>query len=269
MSTIEDWKEKLEREQNETDPHAWQDWPISELTDDGEVHVSLGAAGIKTIGQAWELSSSGQIDSQPLREAFDAFWLAYPDFRPEVSPISSLWEDPPESRFAVLECKEKLLHKIRSQNERVRMFEHALMEAKTRAKEAKDAWEASVMKLQSLIESASNGQQLLPGMDDEDAPESAQGGDEQRDAPKPPDASDEAWRAVTMASIGVKGKLLERLVEVDVDTLGAWSDWNGAGQTRAKIRGIGEGAIAKIADLCEAFWAKSNVAIIALQKGGT
>lgn len=258
MSTIEDLEEKLEREQNEADPHSWQDWPIGELTGDRELLDMLKLMDAKTIGEAWELSSCGEIDSQPLREAFDELWLAHPDFlRSEHPTVAALPEL--ENRLESLERKERLLGKIQRVNAATRKLESEFLAAKNVAKEAKELWETSVLSLQRIIESARNGQQLLPGVDEdadegtETAPGIAQDADRQKDASENPDASDEAWRAVTMESIGVKGRLLQRLVEADLTTLGDWEKRNRQ-QCPRKIAGVGEAAITKIEELCEAFW---------------
>ena len=90
----------------------------------------------------------------------------------------------------------------------------------------------------------------------QDAPVAAREGSPEKDAGEDRDVSGDAWRAVTMEAVGVKGRLLDRLVEADLATLGAWSDWHGEGRYRARIAGIGKGAINRIADLCEAFWAR-------------
>jgi hypothetical protein len=170
--------------------------------------------------------------------------------------------DHPENRIAILERKERLLAKIQTSNRKTRELELVFLAAKSEAKAAKDLWETSVLALQRLIESARDGQQLLPGIEDLDTNDATQfsaefvpGADGQQDAGESRDASDEAWRDVAMESIGVKGKLLERLVEADLSMLGTWSDWHGQGHNREKIAGIGEGAITKVADLCEAYWA--------------
>ncbi len=67
------------------------------------------------------------------------------------------------------------------------------------------------------------------------------------------DGSDEAWKAVTLESIGVRGRLLKRLVAADILTLGDWSERNRQQYPR-RIAGVGNAAIEKVGEFCEAYW---------------
>jgi len=127
---------------------------------------------------------------------------------------------------------EALLDEISACLARVRTAERQYLALKEEATNAKKAWEGLVLELQAIIDDGASGQMRLPLAGD----------------------GDDAWRDETMQSLGVTGKLLEKLQDAGIRTLGDWTDWYGEGLARKPIKGLGDAMLEKIADLCERYW---------------
>ncbi len=68
---------------------------------------------------------------------------------------------------------------------------------------------------------------------------------------------DELWRSVLLSNTphpGLKGKLLEKLNEADIETVGDLRDFTIAGNELTEIAGIGPGMAGKIGEAMDGFW---------------
>lgn len=72
------------------------------------------------------------------------------------------------------------------------------------------------------------------------------------------DQPDDAWRAVTLAELSIKGKLAESLTDAGLTTLGALADYTAADKRLTDIAGIGAGKAAKIEEATLAYWATAG-----------
>jgi predicted flap endonuclease-1-like 5' DNA nuclease len=82
----------------------------------------------------------------------------------------------------------------------------------------------------------------------------------------PPQADADAWRRETIASLGNFGlhpKIIEKINEAGILTIGALAEWTAAGNRLIDIDGIGDGKAAKIDDALEKFWAARSNGILA------
>jgi hypothetical protein len=74
----------------------------------------------------------------------------------------------------------------------------------------------------------------------------------------PPQADDDAWKRETIASLGNFGlhpKIIEKINEAGILTIGALAEWTNSGNRHTDIPGIGEGKAQKIDDALDKFWA--------------
>jgi hypothetical protein len=266
----------------ELDPQEWRGWPIDRMTDDASVLELCRVRGIETLRDALEGLLDGSIESDAMTDAFERLWkrfsAACPGF--EQSPFeaavddTAIREDPSaddgdpvasslcdEKRLKSLERKERLLEKIKRLSERGRQAEAKWQALKAEASSAKKEWEKQIARLQKAIADAKSPQLRLPGTEDDDEDVDADPVIEVEAETTAQVIDDDSWKAVVMSDLGVKGKLLERLTEAGIDNLGQWTEWHGKGTFRDPIKGVGEGAISKIADLCEVFWASRTAAI--------
>lgn len=66
---------------------------------------------------------------------------------------------------------------------------------------------------------------------------------------------DEAWKSVTMKSLGIKGKLLATLEEKNLATMGLMAAFTADGWSRlTDIPGVGDGNTQKITDAMDKYW---------------
>jgi len=224
----------------------WRELDAFELSESSELYGLFDKYDIQTVGQAFDALNEGTLpddDREMLQAAFEAVWKEHPDWKPRD-------EQEEETSLDVLKRKARHLKAIRSMSSKCREAERDMITAKERAKAAKLTWEGMVLQMQRLIDDGESGQmKLFDNDDDEDQEE------HQAEAKSSAEENDE-WMYVELAAIGVKGKLLEKLEDAGVCTLGEWTKWHGQGVNREPIKGVGEGAIEKIADLCEVYWKK-------------
>ena len=113
-------------------------------------------------------------------------------------------------------------------------------DAKEVAKDAKEAYDASVMRLRAAIKRVNDPQQELPF---------------------PPEdgglhGDDGEWRSVELEELGIVGTLAERLIDAGLTTLGAISDYTAADKRLTDIKGIGDGKAEKIQAACADWWSR-------------
>lgn len=71
-------------------------------------------------------------------------------------------------------------------------------------------------------------------------------------------AASEPWRAVTLAELGIDGKLAESLTEAGMTTLGAIADYSKSDKLLTDLDGIGPAKSEKIEQACEAYWDRAG-----------
>jgi hypothetical protein len=226
---------------DQVDPHAWQDWPVSEITDAPELLGACEEMDLITLGAVHEAFVEGDFSddvAEGFKDAFSGLWAANPEF----AVPSSDDQEPSNGKSEPVNW----LARIQKARATMAKMEARYLLQKSEAASAKKEWEASVGALARVIDQSKSGQKEL--FDREELETHAEVAPE----------DDESWKAVTLESLGVKGRLLERLVEAEIATLGEWTEWHGLGVNRPRIQGVGNGAVEKIADLCEAFWARKR-----------
>jgi len=111
--------------------------------------------------------------------------------------------------------------------------------AKEKAKTAKQRWEAAAEELHDLIRRGPDPQPKLPGMEDVDEKSDAEG-----------------WRSVSLADVGLVGRLAKPFEETKLATLGDLVDWQAEDlRTLQDLPGVGEKTAEKIEELLTQFWA--------------
>lgn len=66
---------------------------------------------------------------------------------------------------------------------------------------------------------------------------------------------DDAWRAVSLDTLGIRGKLADTLCEANLPNLGAIADYTAAGKLLTDIEGVGAAKAEKVEEACAAYWA--------------
>lgn len=101
------------------------------------------------------------------------------------------------------------------------------------AKDAKQYFDSAVSNLRAIIRRNAD-QPELPFADEPQA--------------------DEAWRAVTLESLGLSGKLVDILVENDLDTMGKLADYTAGEKLLTDLNGVGPAKAEEIEAACQKYW---------------
>lgn len=107
--------------------------------------------------------------------------------------------------------------------------------AKADAREAKKAYDAAVIRLNSLID---GGPKIAA------APSLAEG---------EIDSSPEAWRTITVEELGLAQGICDVLRKAEISTLGAIADWTNE-RLLTEIKGVGVSKAEVIEQACEQYW---------------
>lgn len=78
-------------------------------------------------------------------------------------------------------------------------------------------------------------------------------------------ADSEYWKTVTLAELGVNGKIGEAMAEAGLPTLGKIAEYT-AKNRLTDVKGVGEKAAEKIEEACEAYWRKHPRAEVTVQR---
>jgi DNA-binding PadR family transcriptional regulator len=138
-----------------------------------------------------------------------------------------------ESELDELSRKAAIYDTLVKQEKEVARLAEEWADAKSEAAAAKGVHDTAVAELRRLIRAQNESNPLF------DDPE-----------PEP-----EEWREVRLDSLDIGEKLLEKVHDAGLETIGAISDWIAKGNRLVNIAGVGPAASEKLEDALEHFWA--------------
>lgn len=165
----------------------------------------------------------------------------------ECADITPTLESPkPAVKVSDAEYEHTHYNLIREKANQVAILKSEALDLKEMLAAKKKEWEGALAELVYLIRRDPRQQLAMP-FDERKEPEQ----------PAPVEApSNGAWRELSLSVLGLPEKMIEKLNEASLISLGQLADYTAKGNLLTDVQGVGEASAQKIDDALDQFWAE-------------